>query len=766
VMVPTFVHVGLLREALACQLGPSFIPPQACTPGAWLQQQMPDPAQPGPASDSERLMYLYAQLRELGWLKKLFAARRNTDLLPLAKTLLALSDELTASLLPAALAMPDEMADRWRAALSQLSRQAAAMLSDEAQLVWSIWHGQRDVRDPGVARYAQMMRAAGSAREPLVWIAPVEPDAFEAAFLNAYAGQQPLQVVRLDWSLATLPATLALCWPELVDSSLAIGRKAGAVCEAPPSLALHAARGLEDEAQCAAQTIINWLQEGKSQIAIVPQDRVVARRLRALLERAQVVVADETGWKLSTTRAAAVLAAWLELVASNAQTAALLEFLKSPFLFEQEDERSVQLMAIERALIQGNVAGGWHVVAFALAGQPLAKARLDAMAREAARCSGRKTIVEWVGLTRENFDALGMLEPMQADGAGKQVLAMLALLGAECVALSETFSLAEWRALINLQLEQTVFIAPRLDQRVVMLPLNGSPLRQFDAVMMVGCDTDHLPSQPTETLFFANAVRRELGLATRESRQQQQLRDFCALLLNCPTVVLSWQAQRDGEENPVSVWVQRLQLTLARAGAPAPLPHAVSLPLQTLNEDVPLPPQPSAACLLPARLSASGYNSLVACPYQFFATRMLGLSALEPLSELPQKRDYGDWLHQILHQYHEAVRDQSTPLAGRAALLEAISGQIFARELEKNPAALGYQARWNKMMPVYLEWANSHEAEGWQFAFGERWMKKDLAWEGGALPCMVVSTASIAMPMATFWCSITRLPQSRVCRAG
>jgi ATP-dependent helicase/nuclease subunit B len=41
---------------------------------------MQPPGESAPPSESERLMQLYAQLREHGWLKKMFSARRNADL--------------------------------------------------------------------------------------------------------------------------------------------------------------------------------------------------------------------------------------------------------------------------------------------------------------------------------------------------------------------------------------------------------------------------------------------------------------------------------------------------------------------------------------------------------------------------------------------------------------------------------------------------------------------------------------------------------------
>jgi len=144
-------------------------------------------------------------------------------------------------------------------------------------------------------------------------------------------------------------------------------------------------------------------------------------------------------------------------------------------------------------------------------------------------------------------------------------------------------------------------------------------------------------------------------------------------------------------------------------------------------------PAPSAPHLLPQKLSASGYNSLVACPYQFFATRMLGLSGLEELSDMPEKRDYGDWLHRILTQYHEAVRDEATAVAEREALLRKISDAIFHDEIASNAAALAYASRWGKVIPAYLDWANQHEADGWQFAFGERKFERNLRWNDGAI---------------------------------
>lgn len=737
VLVSTFAHIQLLQAALARQIGGAFIPPVITSLSEYIRQ-LPPVAGAVATAPSERLMSLYASLRQHAWLKKLFSARRNTDLLPLAEILLALSDELTQAMLPSLDASLDAADARWQMALEQLSPVARNLLSDETQLVWTIWKSQLDANDAIVTRYAQMMRLAQQAQQPLFWISPVAPDAMEQAFLDAYAQEQALTVITLDWHERSINSTYAAAWAEMLADEASpaanpIAASISAPITTPPGLTLHAAQNLEAEARAGAQTIINWLQEGKTNIAIVAQDRVVARRIRALLERAQVVVADETGWKLSTTRAASALAAWLELVAARAETVGLLDFLKSPFVFADMDDKAGQVMASEIALRRANVLGGWEAAGTALTALPAAQRMIKLLAQQASGFNKSKTLCEWLAATQQALDALGMRAALQADAAGAQLIQLLQDIAQDCMQVGHIFSFSEWRAFINLQLEATAFVQVNQDKRVVMLPLNGARLRTFDAVLLVGADAKHLPSQPVETLFFANVVRRELGLATRESRQRQQLRDVTELLSANACVVLSWQAHKDGEPNPVSPWIERLDLCLARAGVAPLAKHEVQIAPRHLQPAPVTMPAPSAAQLLPKKLSASGYNSLVACPYQFFATRMLGLSGLDELSDMPEKRDYGDWLHQILAQFHQTLQQEQIAVAERPALLLQISDQIFAQELDKSAAALGYYARWQKAMPAYLEWIGERENQGWHFVLGEEKFEKILRWADGEI---------------------------------
>jgi ATP-dependent helicase/nuclease subunit B len=750
VIVPAFEHAQLLTRAMAEELGGCFIPPRINTLSAWLSMQMPLPDVPQPIAESERLMALYAQLREHAWLKKMFLAHKNTDLLPLAQTLITLSDELTQAMLPLVLGQGFEQATQvWHQALSSLPMKHA--LSDEAQLVWKIWTSQLDGIDAISLRFQQMLRLAETATDALLWINPVKPKGLDHLFLIAYAKKSPVQIISLDWRAAALPNLLSTAWREVIETCAEEFKgdkfKGDEFDTAALSLRNNlthvstiAADSLEKHAQFAAQTIVDWLQQGKKSIAIIAQDRVAARRIRALLERAQVHVADETGWKLSTTRAAAVIAAWFEVGATRADTLMLLDLLKSPYFQPASmlgyDEKSTWLMIIERALLRANVVGGWDAIIYALEqAPPECIALIEQLKRSMLGYTGRKNLLAWLKITQQAFDEFGILLHWKEDEAGLQVVQLLERLGEDCAQLSDTFSFSEWRRFVDFQLENTSFQIKKFDQRVVMLPLNGARLRHFDAVLMAGCDAAHLPSQTEEVLFFTNAVRRECGLATREERLRQQLRDFSELLSSNPEVVLSWQHQRHGEDNPVSPWIARLNLSLLRFGLNPLEMRQVQLVTQSLPAIKPQQPRPIAISLRPVTLSASGYNSFLACPYQFFATRMLGLSSLDTLSDMPEKRDYGGWLHAILKTYHDTLKAQPDryPNDKQEALLRQISETMFGDILQKSPAALGYSVRWQKAIPAYIAWSQQHTQAGWQFEMGEVWLEKKLDWEGQSI---------------------------------
>ncbi len=777
VVVPTAAQIPGVRGALHASAQAGGVPrllPRILTLGYWLLDLPPEPGLPAARSPLSRLLAVQQALKTQAWLREALGAQDDAALWGVAQVLVTVSDELSQRwlTLDAADSETDGRHDVLEAALSAALEHTYAQLSErflgtESRIVLTFWRLLSGASDPIPVRLRAMRRLLDALRGPMVWMSPTDPEGADLDFLTRAAGRVPVLRIGYDWQArepapeAAAPATHAAFRNLLLHAWSECGTAAQPAAEAsaeaerpPPGLRIAGAARFEDEAAFAAHTLVDWLNAGRRSLALVAQDRIVARRVRALLARVNVPVRDETGWKLSTTRAAAALMRWLDVVQGDGDTAALLDLLKSPFCLREADAPSSVAPAwvaeLERRVRRRNVSGGWGRLR-RLAAQrgtdtdaadvtdagPLAE-RLGLLADEAAlwRRAGHATLEAWVTLLAGTLDRLRMRTGLQNDDAGRQLLDWLDRLRVSVHGSADAgarFSLQEWRALLSMLLESAVFSepAPPADRRVVILPLNGARMRRFDGVVVVGCDDAQLPSAQPEWLFFSNDVRRELGLPDRAQRFAQQARDLAEVLLNQPEVVLTWQRHGGrGEPNRLSGWLERLQRRLAVAGmridAPVVLPA-----LQTASRPTDMP-APAAPALVPATLSAAAYNSLRRCPYQFFVGRMLRLGELGEVSDELEKRDVGELLHAILHRFHRQLLD--TPMvdsADRLALLQSLTDERFGSLLAEDGHALRFYRRWQDVMPSYLAWQAAREAEGWRFEAGEVDADTSIALPGG-----------------------------------
>ena len=97
---------------------------------------------------------------------------------------------------------------------------------------------------------------------------------------------------------------------------------------APPQRALHAATDAEDEAHRAAACVLRHIRDGRVPVALAATDRALIRRVLAHLDSSGVLVRDESGWILSTTRAASRVMAALQAAAWNASSNDVLDWIK------------------------------------------------------------------------------------------------------------------------------------------------------------------------------------------------------------------------------------------------------------------------------------------------------------------------------------------------------------------------------------------------------------------------------------------------------
>ncbi|WP_305074954.1 PD-(D/E)XK nuclease family protein [Propionivibrio sp.] len=757
VLVPALPMAVELRAALVRMAAVSSSPlllPRFDTLKNWVNAA-PLAGIPEPLPVSQRLVLLYEALRGKGWFDE-------AALWGIAAEMAALFDELTA----AAVALPagdGELADQLQEAYALRN---SSPLAFEARVVHELWRALAAAGAPDTAavyrlRLAELARQAAEAESPqplfvLLDAAPGESlDAAEREFLRRYAGAQPLQIIHpapRETCSTPLLATLDAAWPAALSSP--VYERAAEIAQRFPESPLRGrvqfvpTSGREHEAQAAVAQVGDWLQAGLRRIALVAQDRLTARRVRALLEREGVLVSDETGWLLSTSRAAAVVDALIETAAGNAYHRDLLDLCKSPFVFSDidADARRAAVFSLEAAIRRASVKAGIVRIRRCLLeaaddGKAVGLALLDRIEAATTLLNARPApLSRWIGRLTKALDAIGALDALRDDVAGQAVLDLLEKRGQELAGSTAEFAFPTWRDWLNREFEGGSFRDGSIASPIVVTPLNAVCLRRFDAALLLGGDARQL-APGGHAAFFNQSVRRELGLRTRADDERELKRDLELLLATVPRVTVTWQSVQDGEANLLAPELSLLSTLHQLAWGD----DLLRRPLPVRSEATPDPataaePTRSAAPVapstrIPVRVSVSAYASLVACPYRFFARYVLGLGEMDEVSEEMAKSDYGELVHRVLerfHQQHPSVSALSED-AGLQALRACVA-EVFAPAVADNFLATGWRQRWEKRLPGYLAWQREREREGWRWAQAEAKVSRVLPLaEGGSV---------------------------------
>jgi len=703
VLVPNHRAGQDFARALAQAAGrPVLIPPRIIPLKSWAEGVADDHIEPQP----RRLARLHSVLRREAWLG-------TVDKWALANELLQLADELSAARLGGNIG-------------SQIRALRADALDRETELIEAVWRTLNQDGDDPQARYARALDAlleqVRLLRQPIYGFALGTLTAVEQQFLERCAEHAPVTLFEpADDAADAVAFTLHQAW-QLTDPPLRA--RAATLAEifphspVSPQLTLCPAPHLEAEACAVATWVAAQLHAGKRDLALIALDRETARRVRALLERLDVLAADETGWTLSTTAAAAVIDRWLECVASDFPHVELLDLLKSPFVLGELAARQDQVLQFEIALRRQGVARGMtdmlRLAHIQFGELPSWLANLFGARQNFAQ--GRAPLSTWLARLNSSLTEIDATATLNADAAGANVLGTLDGLRRDLDADSEKYSFGEWRRWLNLALESASFIDTSVDSPIVLTSLPAARGRLFDAVAVIGADARHLPARPAPGLF-SQATRAQLGLPTASDEADATTADLMHLLGQGPALI-SWRAWNNDEPNPASPLVLRLQ-ALHQAAWGTDLPMQPSGVPPTRPGPLPAPsvqPAPTvSAAQLPRRYSPTAYQTLLDCPYRFFVKNVLGIRELEEADDALDKSDYGNALHRILKIFHD-----SAPPPDRGAALTRLN-EISDKEFATLPAwtATTWRSKWAAIQPAYIDAWLDWVAQGWRYQSGE-----------------------------------------------
>jgi len=507
---------------------------------------------------------------------------------------------------------------------------------------------------------------------------------------------------------------------------------------------LYEAANADEEARAVDIQVRRWLLEGHQQIGIVTENRRLARQVRALLEQGGVSIADSAGWALSTTSAAASLERWLQTVEEEFDQQPLLDLLKSPFIFAGQDREQLKTATyrFERDIVRnGNIARGIQRYRLHLENR---QQQLPSWTEQTAReirqllnqlelaakplcehLQGEHNPKQFIKALQLSMEKLGMQQALAEDDAGSCILRQIDQLSGAAENSRLKMSWREFRSWLGDALERCHFCPPASGSRVQLMNLAQSSLASFDALVIAAVEREYLPGTEAPSPFFNDAVRLELGLPASREHLVERFYLFRRLLQAAPQVLLTLRKEQDGEEIIPSPWLENLRafhyltysLHLSDNGLPALIhnPRAIVFRCDTtaLPEPCKKPAPAAPPGLLPRTISASSYQQLMNCPYQFFAARCLGLAPPEAIREALAKSDYGERIHRSLEAFHGDIPNLPGPFQApfeehcreqAILLLEQISDQVFADDLEDNFMHRGWLQQWKNIIPDYIDW--------------------------------------------------------------
>ena len=768
-----------LRAALARAAGGALMSPRLLSLGQYALAALPEDS-PAPLSA------LACRLQLTEWLGRLRSVFPGEDPSRVADALFALFEDLALN----AVALPADaegFAEQLRAAYgAPLSPEG---LSREARIVHTLWRFYAEEigdRAPAIARLRGLRAALAEASDTLLigfdalaraeaaLIAPALAQGRVALWTRGAAdGRAAAALSELGQRLAQTPVTVAAAstprsalldaW--LADDARPLHARATALAmttshAADSGIRLVAASSAEHEARIVDLAAREALLDGAQRIAVVSSDRRLARRLRALLERAGLGLEDRVGWALSTSRAAAAVSSWLECLESGFHFRPLLDLLKSGFFTGEPVQRPEPVLAaqLERVLMFPRRDAPAPPVAglAALAGVvdqrfPALFERLRLAAAELPVNGPAQLAEDWARALIASLSAVGIVAGLADDDAGSQVVATLRQIEAAVRGLPLRLRWREFRALLDRQLEEATFRPAPAGSgapRVALYTLEQTQGLCADLVILASATPAQLPGQAPGELFFNQSVRHELGLEGWRERQALTLARLRHLLEAAPRIVISYAADEDGERPQPAPWLEALAALAQAAGLP-PL-HDDSLAVRAARADSQIAarhdaeihpatmPAPAARpALLPRELSASGHQTLIDCPYRWHVRYALRLEAGRAPDDPVTRADFGERVHLILRSFHEhhdpklpppyrGVFDEADP-APVIACLQALADAVFAADLAARPLARIWRREFEALTPwlaqqliarsreatVQVEWERPRSVAGW-----------------------------------------------------
>jgi len=522
------------------------------------------------------------------------------------------------------------------------------------------------------------------------------------------------------------------------------------------NIKFYDAQSAEQETQAVDLKVRMSLLDGKRNIAVVTENRKLARRLRALLERADVAIQDTAGWALATTSAATILERWLECIEQDFSYQSFLDLLKSPFFCTQENYNS-HLDLIYRfeqdIILHENISNDLQRYKHAIKNRKdrlnissnttteqllFLLNKVESAATELVHLYQQKetrTSDIWTSTFNFSIEKLGIYEQLSNDIAGTRIQQELDSLAHAHSSAQPEMNWQDFRTWLGSSLEREQFKPHNQGAAVKVMNMQQAQYCQFDTLIIAGANMQSIPGSANQHPFFNQSVRQALQLKNWHAIKNDKFYQFQQLLFSANDILITWQAEKNGEWMQVSPWVSSLQdfslhafnssLKDKQLDALIKQTNPVTDRSEALLKNINTAAQAKPILhdeLIPGTYSASRHQRLIDCPYKFFASDALRLKPLEEITLELMKSEYGEKVHLILQAFHQQCVNLPAPFPEALTTqnktqalehIENLSRIVFSTHSEDSIQQRGWLDRWLKTAPAYISWQIKRQEE-WQ----------------------------------------------------
>ncbi len=662
---------------------------------------------------------------------------------------------------------------------SNYSQNIPQAISQEAELIMVLWQAwqkqisQEQVLDPvDVYARALRVRASHTVRENAIYCIGLDELASqEIALLNKLHQQTKLYTYiyasnkhissRPDIAIKKLIDNRAC--EDLVGNSTAYSKFLDAVfldCnfnikeraetfykEHPTSpinkrLKIFKTDSLDFHVKALDIKIRNSIYQGSNNIGVITADRKLVRRLRAVLEHANILVNDLGGWALSTTSVASYFEQWIRLIEENFPAKLFVAIAKSPFYPVNIDKNfhNKAINFLEKEIIltfnlhndlntirekveeAHNNQQDDNELIFGYLYQILDK--FDSSTHIIRKLYNNLSPIplhHYFEALLNSLKSFGAYSILKNDDVGKQCIDLFKTQISHFAHIENNVSWLEWRRFLTRILDQQNYKPPLINSSVTFFSLDQSRLLNFDTIIIASVDKDHFPGSTTNYVFFNESVRSELGVPTWRNKHAIHFYRFRTLLEAAQDILISVQTEQNGEKTTPCPWLAAIE-TFHRMAYAEDLSDTNLNALCTQNNNEVIHPQnipfvsplqmPAPRLkkkLSPGSISISEYQTLIKCPYKFFAATCLKLSKTNELKEEIDKADFGSIVHKCIHTFNTTTQPLNSRITNKnrkdaESKLNALSKKIFKQQSKQGLNNELWLKRWLYLIPSFIDW--------------------------------------------------------------